>query len=78
MRQELKTTPINLMRLRDHTIGALAVAFVASLATLLLSVMAKVGPRIFTHITVGMAVVTILAIAASAFMLAVLIFKTKG
>lgn len=65
----------NTLKLRDHAIGALAVSFAASVATLLM--MAKVGPEIFTQLTLGMAVVTMLAVAASACMLAVLILKKQ-
>lgn len=69
---------INTLKLRDHAIGALAVAFAASIATLFMAMMAKVGPAIFTQLTTGLAVVTMLAVAASALMLAVLVFKTQG
>lgn len=68
---------INALKLRDHAIGALVVSFVASVATLLMTMMAKVGPEIFTQLTIGMAVVTMLALAASAVLLAVLILKKQ-
>ena len=66
---------MNTLKLRDHTIGALAVAFVASLATMALSMMAKVGPVIFSHLTVGLGVITCIAVAAAAVMLAILVLK---
>lgn len=65
-------------KLRDHSIGAFAVAFTASIATLLMAMMAKVGPAIFTQLTIGLAVVTMLALAAGALMLALLVVTTQS
>ena len=66
---------MNTLKLRDHAFGAFAVAFFASIGTLLMSVMAKVGPVIFSHLTVVLGVFTCLAVAAAMVMLAIIVWK---
>ncbi len=66
---------MNILKLRDHAFGAFAVAVLASIGTLLMSMMAKVGPEIFSQLTIGLGVVTCLAVAAATVMLAIIVWK---
>jgi hypothetical protein len=66
---------INLDKLRSHAIGALAVGFAASIATLIIGYMAKIGPPVFNHLMVGLGAFTLLCVAAGLLMGAIVIYK---
>jgi len=69
---------IERFELRSHAFGAVIVAFVASLATLAMAQMAKVGPQVFEWMTIGLGALTMLCIGAAAIMFAVLFWTNKG
>jgi hypothetical protein len=66
-----------LVNLRSHAFGALVVGFAASVTTMLIGHMAKVGPEFFTALTLACGAVTLLLLAAAAIMGAI-IFLNEG
>lgn len=67
--------PSDLSRLRAHAIGCFVVGFVASVGTMLLAMMAKVGPQIFTYVTMFFALVTLVSVIAGIGLFIVMLFK---
>lgn len=66
---------INVLALRDHAFGSVVVAFVSSICTMMMAYLARVGPEQFSLLTMAFGVVTMVALAASAVMTALLIYK---
>lgn len=65
----------NGLRLRDHASACFAVGFVASIATMIFAMTAKVGPQAFTYLTWLMAAVTIVSVVAGIGLFAVCMLK---
>ncbi len=68
---------IDTYRLKSHAFGAAVVGFVAGIATMMMAYFARVGPEIFTQLTVGLAILTVLAVTAAAILSVVLILKQQ-